>query len=132
MPGFGAPFVAFALFFFSFTTLLAYYFIAEQNLAYLRGHFKLKMGDFPLKVIVMVATFYGTVRAAELAWGLGDIGVGLMAWLNIIAILIIFVKSKPSLLALKDYEEQQKAGVKDYSFDPKKLGIEKATFWENK
>jgi AGCS family alanine or glycine:cation symporter len=132
MSGFGIPFVAVALFFFSFTTLLAYYFIAEQNLAYLRKHFNFSVGDFPLKVVIMAATFYGTIRAANLAWGMGDIGVGLMAWLNIIAILIIFLKGKPSLLALKDYEEQQKAGVEDYTFDPEKLGIKGATFWEKR
>lgn len=132
LTGFGSPFVAIALFFFSFTTLLAYYFIAEVNLAYLRKHFNINLGDFILKVAIMSATFYGTIRAASLAWGLGDIGVGLMAWLNIVAILIIFFKGRPAILALKDYEEQKKAGVKDYSFDPKKLGIEGAEFWEKK
>ena len=61
--------------------------------------------------------------------GLGDIGVGLMAWLNIIGIIIIFFMSKPAITALKDYEEQKEAGVDKYTFDPKKLGIKNATFW---
>ncbi|MBT8116011.1 MAG: alanine:cation symporter family protein, partial [Arenicella sp.] len=34
MPGFGNPFVAVSLFFFSFTTLMAYYYIAECNVVY--------------------------------------------------------------------------------------------------
>jgi AGCS family alanine or glycine:cation symporter len=34
-PALGAPFVAVALFFFAFTTLMAYYYIAETNLSYL-------------------------------------------------------------------------------------------------
>ncbi|MCG6507082.1 alanine:cation symporter family protein, partial [Vibrio parahaemolyticus] len=32
LPGVGKPFVAFALFFFAFTTILAYYYIAETNI----------------------------------------------------------------------------------------------------
>ena len=80
----------------------------------------------------MAATFYGAVKTANLAWGLGDIGVGLMAWLNIVGILIIFFMSKPALKALKDYEAQRKAGVKVYTFNPLKLGIKNATFWEQR
>ena len=85
-----------------------------------------------LKVVILSATFYGTIKAASMAWGLGDIGVGLMAWLNIIGIIIIFFMSKPAIKALNDYEQQQKAGVKKYTFDPKKLGIKGATFWEKR
>ena len=42
-----------------------------------------------LKFGIIGAVVYGTLRTAELAWGLGDIGVGLMAWLNIAAILLL-------------------------------------------
>lgn len=80
----------------------------------------------------MASTFYGTVKAADIAWGLGDIAVGMMAWLNIIAIVIMFFIAKPAIKALKDYEEQKKAGVENYTFDPIKLGIKNATFWENR
>ena len=130
LTGFGDIFVALALFFFAFTTLLAYYFIAEVNLAYLRKHFKIPFNDTALKIVIVSAAFYGTVKDASLAWGMGDIGVGLMAWLNIAAILVIFFKGKPALLALKDYEEQIKENPDKISFDPKKLGISKANFWE--
>ena len=132
MPGFGKPFVAIALFFFAFTTLLAYYYIAETNVAYLRRTFKIPGEMMILKVALMASVFYGAVRTANLAWGLGDIGVGLMAWLNIIAILILFLMGRPALKALKDYEAQRKAGVKEYSFDPEALGIKNADFWSNK
>jgi AGCS family alanine or glycine:cation symporter len=53
-----------------------------------------------------------------------------MAWLNIIGILILFFMGKPALKALKDYEEQRKAGVTEYTFDPDKLGIRNADFWK--
>jgi AGCS family alanine or glycine:cation symporter len=130
--GVGKPFIALALFFFAFTTILAYYFIAENNVYYIKRTLKLPGLTFALKVLIMLATFYGTVKAADLAWALGDIGVGMMAWLNIIGILIIFFMAKPAIKALKDYEAQRKAGVETYTFDPKALGIEKADFWEER
>ena len=125
-------FVAFALFFFAFTTVLAYYYIAETNLAYLRRYFRIPGEMVLLKLLMIGAVFYGAVKTASLAWGLGDIGVGLMAWLNIIGILILFFMGKPALKALDDYERQKKAGVEHYTFDPEALGIRNADFWKNK
>jgi AGCS family alanine or glycine:cation symporter len=132
MPGIGKPFIAFALFFFAFTTILAYYYIAETNIAYIRRSLKLPGMMFALKIVLTVAVFYGTVKAANLAWAMGDVGVGLMAWLNIVGILIIFFLSKPALKALNDYEAQQKAGVTKFTFDPVKLGIKNADYWEKR
>ncbi|MCK5326136.1 MAG: alanine:cation symporter family protein [Woeseiaceae bacterium] len=130
--GFGKVFVAVALFFFAFTTLLAYYYIAETNVAYLRRFFRIPFELTLLKLLLMGSVFYGSVKTASLAWGLGDIGVGLMAWLNIVGILLLFVVGQPALRALKDYEEQRKAGVETYTFDPEKLGIKNADFWLNR
>ncbi|NQZ83896.1 MAG: alanine:cation symporter family protein [Colwellia sp.] len=130
--GIGKPFIAVALFFFAFTTVLAYYFIAENNVSYLNKTIKIPALRFFLKILIMSAVFYGTVAEPSAAWGMGDVGVGIMAWLNIIGILIIFFISKPAIKALKDYERQQKEGVEKYTFDPKKLGIKNADFWEDR
>ncbi|MEO1575260.1 MAG: alanine/glycine:cation symporter family protein [Pseudomonadota bacterium] len=129
LPGVGKPFIAVALFFFAFTTLLAYYYIAETNVAYIRRKLRIPGELLVLKIVLMAAVFYGTVRTADLAWAMGDLGVGLMAWLNIIALLILFFMSKPALKALKDYEAQRKAGATSYTFDPEALGIPNAGFW---
>ncbi|MCG8371043.1 MAG: alanine:cation symporter family protein [Proteobacteria bacterium] len=128
--GFGRVFVAVALFFFAFTTLLAYYYIAETNVAYIRRSFRFPGELTIIKIVLLGAVFYGTVRTADLAWGLGDIGLGIMAGLNIVGILILYFMGAPALKALKDYEEQRKAGVTDFTFDPVKLGIRNADFWE--
>ncbi|MGO3305972.1 MAG: alanine:cation symporter family protein, partial [Sphingobacterium sp.] len=76
-----------------------------------------------------IATYFGAVHTADLAWGLGDIGVGLMAWVNLIAILLL---SKPAMKVWKDYKNKRKAGVLQPDFDPKELGIKNADFWEKK
>ena len=128
--GFGKYFVAVALFFFAFTTLLAYYYIAETNVAYIRRTVRFPGELTILKFALLGSVFYGTVRTADLAWGLGDIGVGVMAWLNIVAILILFAVGQPALRALRDYEAQRAAGVTEYTFDPEALGIPNADFWK--
>ncbi len=130
--GFGKTFVAIALFFFAFTTLLAYYYIAETNVAYIRRTIRFRGELIVLKLALMASVFYGTIRSADLAWALGDVGVGIMAWLNIIGILILFLMGGPALRALKDYEAQRKAGVTKYTFEPSKLGIKNADFWEKR
>ena len=123
-PSLGAGFVAVSLLFFAFTTIMAYYYIAETNLSYLdkKGN---KWAVNILRLLLLFSTFYGSIKTAEAAWTLGDIGVGMMAWLNIIAILLL---RKPALKALKDYQQQRKAG-KDPVFDAKHVGIENTSEW---
>ncbi len=124
--GTGSYFVAIALFFFAFTTLMAYYYIAETNVAYLTQKRGGPLLMLLLKLGIVAAVYFGCVRTAKIAWDLGDLGVGIMAWLNVIAIIIL---QKPALLAFKDYEKQKAEG-KDPVFDPVKLGIRDADFWE--
>ncbi|AKC86193.1 alanine/glycine:cation symporter family protein [Pseudoxanthomonas suwonensis] len=128
LPGWGAGFVAAALFFFAFTTIMAYYYMAETNLTYVNGHKVRPLATLALRLGIVAMTIYGTVRTAEMAWTLGDIGVGLMAWLNIVA---IFLLQKPALLALRDYERQKKLGLEPV-FDPDALGIRNADFWKQR
>lgn len=106
---------------------MAYYYIAETNVAYLTRGKDGKIPMFIVKIVLLAGVFYGSVRTAKAAWDLGDVGLGIMCWLNLIAILILF---KPAMIALKDYEEQRKQGL-DPVFDPQKVGIKNADFWES-
>src|SRR5690606_37525580 len=127
-PTLGAGFVAIALLFFAFTTIMAYYYIAETNLSYLTRHIKAPWPIWVLRIVILGASFYGTIRTADMAWTMGDIGVGLMAWLNVIAIILL---RKPALNVFKDYQRQKKEG-KDPIFIAKDVGIENADFWVKK
>ncbi|MFD5277106.1 alanine/glycine:cation symporter family protein [Pseudarthrobacter sp. NPDC058362] len=137
-PGFGAAFIAVTLIFFCLTTIIAYYYMAETNLRFLVGKSANKLvpgiranlgrvTTLVLQVGILIAVAYGCVNTAADAWTMGDIGVGLMAWLNIVGILVL---QKPAFQALKDYERQIKLGL-DPVFDPRPLGITGATFWES-
>ncbi len=125
-PRLGPGFIAISLAFFAFTTIMAYYYIAETNLSFLQRSGKHKLPLFLLRVLILIATFYGTLRTAELAWMLGDIGVGIMAWLNVIAILLL---RKPALDALKDYLDQRKKGL-DPQFNSNSLNIKNTKEWD--
>ncbi len=125
MPGWGAPFVAIALFFFAFTTILAYYFQAETNVIYLLRGKNRGFWIFALRVVFVIGTAYSSMKSAGLAWAMGDIGIGLMAWVNFIAILLL---QGVAFKCLKDYETQLRAGL-DPVFDPVKLGIADADYW---
>jgi AGCS family alanine or glycine:cation symporter len=127
-PGWGAAFVALAILFFAFTTLVAYYYMAETNIAFINRKIHRPWITQALRVGMVAAVVYGSLRTAANAWTLGDIGVGIMSWLNIVAILIL---QKPAIQALKDYEAQKKAG-KDPTFDPEALGIRNATLWSER
>ena len=123
----GGVIVSVALLFFAFTTIMAYYYYAETNLVYLFGNGKKEhVLIWVLRVGVVAAVFFGSLKEARIIWDLGDIGVGLMAWINIIAILLL---SRVAFKALRSYEKQRKAG-QDPKFDAKELGIKNADFWE--
>ncbi|HWJ93188.1 MAG TPA: alanine/glycine:cation symporter family protein, partial [Telluria sp.] len=126
MPGFGSIFVALALLFFAFTTIVAYYYIAETNITYINRTVHRPWMSLLLKIAIMASTVYGTVKTADVAWALGDLGVGLMAWLNIVAILLL---RNVAFKCLRDYEAQKAQG-KDPEFDPVALGISNADYWE--
>jgi AGCS family alanine or glycine:cation symporter len=125
LPGFGSNLLAIALLFFAFTTIVAYYYIAETNVMYINRKVHRPWLANLLKLMVISSVIYGGIKSADLAWALGDVGVGMMAWLNIIAIIIL---QRPALATLTDYEQQLRDGV-DPQFDPRKLGIDKADFW---
>ena len=118
--------VAVALAFFAFTTIMAYYYYAETSIVYLFGKGRKEhVAIWVLRLCILIAVLFGALKEARTAWNVGDIGVGMMAWINIIAILLL---SPKALRTLKDYEKQEKEG-KEPAFNPEKLNIDNADFW---
>ena len=62
---FGDTFIAVAVFFFAFTTILAYYYIAEVNISFLTrsmGKGASKTGQFVVKLVIMFMVAYGALN----------------------------------------------------------------------
>lgn len=127
----GPKFVAIALFFFAFTTLMAYYYIAECNIAYLTGKVDEngKETSSPVLTVITRVVFLGVVIAfssmeVKAVWNFADVGVGVMAWYNVIGILIMSIfAGSPAIKTLVDYEKQLKNGTGEFHFNPDELGI---------
>lgn len=126
LKGFGGQFVSIALFFFVFTTIMAYYFYSESSIMYVFSVMKKrnerleKACVWLLRFSVLGATVFGAVRETSVIWMLGDIGVGMMAWINVLALLLLYPKA---ITALKDFENQLKKGKKDPEYHPADLGL---------
>ncbi len=127
-PSIGDAFVAIALAFFAFTTIMAYYYIAETNISFVARKMQKVRLVWVLRILILGSVYLGCVSTAKSAWTLGDIGVGLMAWLNLIAILFLHKK----VLALyDDYRQQQKA-KQDPVFDNSKYRFPNMDLWSKK
>jgi len=129
IPGFGSAFVALALFFFAFTTIISYYFQAETNVYFLLRKQKSsrRIAINLLRVGMLIIIYITSINEMTLAWNMADVGVGLMAWFNLIAILML---QSIALKTFYDYDEQFKSGIKQPTFDPTKLGIKNTKEWD--
>ena len=106
LTGFGGTFVSIALVFFVFTTVMAYYFYGESSIMQIfEGRPEKKKTErlciwiFRFALLAMVV--FGALREADVIWQLGDIGVGITAWINVVVLLILCPKA---VRALREYE----------------------------
>ena len=79
---FGAMFIAVALFFFAFSTILGWNMFGKTNMAYLFGATGVKV----YTVISLIFVFLGTVMASDLVWELTDFANYLMVLPNVIGL----------------------------------------------
>jgi AGCS family alanine or glycine:cation symporter len=101
----GSIFVAVAIFFFAFTSIIANYSYAETNLIFLEHNHKAGLGIF--RVVVLGMVMFGAMASLPVVWALADVSMGLMAIVNLIAILLL---SSIVIKLAKDYNKQLQAG----------------------
>ncbi|GAM62735.1 sodium/alanine symporter [Vibrio ishigakensis] len=101
----GGIFVAIAIFFFAFTSIIANYSYAETNLIFLEHNHKAGLNIF--RVIVLGMVLFGAVSSLPTVWAMADVSMGLMAIVNMVAILLL---SGIVVKLAKDYNKQLKAG----------------------
>ena len=101
----GPTFIAVAIFFFAFTTVLGCYAYAEMALAYLGGANRLGLTALRLAMLAML--IWGSVQSITTVFDLADASLGLIAIVNLIALLAM----TPTILALsRDYFGQRARG----------------------
>ena len=120
----GIHFITFAIFMFAYSSLIGNYFYAESNFRFIKNDSKTALVIFRLACLAVI--FYGAVNSFDLAWNLADIFMGLMAIMNLIAILLL---GKWALAALKDYSEQRAAGKDPVFLADSIPGLPKTECW---
>ena len=120
---FGIHFITAAIFAFAFSSVIGNYYYAESNILFIRDNKKVL---FVFRLTCLLAVFFGAQADFSLIWNIADITMGLMAVVNIAAILLL---GNVALKVLRDYEKQRKNGA-DPVFKPGDLHIRHTECWE--
>lgn len=111
----GGIFVAVALFFFAFSSIIGNYYYGEANIRYITRR---KWVIHIYRVLVGGMVLVGALSTLEFVWSLADITMALMAICNLIAIAFL---GKYAFRLLKDYRSQKEAGIKSPRFTKDKM-----------
>ncbi|MGF1693434.1 alanine/glycine:cation symporter family protein [Photobacterium kagoshimensis] len=111
--GWGSIFIAVAIFFFAFTSLVANYSYAETNLIFLEHNHKAGLNVF--RVVVLGMVMFGAVADLPTVWAMADVSMGMMAIINLVAIVLL---SGTVVKLATDYNKQLSQG-KVPTFDSK-------------
>ncbi|HGM4919847.1 TPA: alanine/glycine:cation symporter family protein [Serratia marcescens] len=102
----GAPFVAIAIFFFAFTSIIANYAYAESNLVFLEHNHP--GGLLIFRCVALGMVMFGALAELPLVWKMADTSMALMAITNLTAILLL---SRVALKLADDYHRQRRLGT---------------------
>ncbi len=111
----GPTFIAVALMFFAWTSILGNYYYGESNLMYIFPNCG-KGGLAIYRVMVLGMLMFGATSSVPFVWELADFFNGIMALLNLIGILLL---SGIVVKMMDDYESQIKSGIDDPVIDRK-------------
>ena len=103
--GVGRYFVAIAIFFFAFTSIIGNYSYAENALVFLgHGHVS---GVIVLRCALLAMVVWGSLQSVATVFDAADASMGLMASINLVAIVLL---SGTVARLGKDYLDKRKAG----------------------
>lgn len=103
--GAGRIFVAIAIFFFAFSSIIGNYYYGEANIKFITSSRKV-LNAYRLLVGVMVMS--GAAMSLQTVWSLADLTMALMTLCNIAAIVLL---GGQVMTLLKDYRKQKSAGL---------------------
>lgn len=122
----GSIFIAICIFLFAFSSIVGNYYYGQSNIEFMSEN-KTILNIFRAGVVVMV--LFGSLTQMNIVWNLADVFMGLMAIINLIAIVLL---GKYAFMALDDYTNQKKAGIKDPIFKASNIkGLENIECWND-
>lgn len=122
----GNYFIAICTFLFAFSSIVGNYYYGQSNIEFISTN-KTILTSYRVLVVAMV--IFGSLTAVDIVWNLGDLFMGFMAIINLYAIARL---SKFAFLALKDYTNQKKSGIKEPVFKSSSIdGLSGTECWED-
>lgn len=120
----GNIFLSVCIFLLAFSSILGNYFYAQNTMLFISHN---KIALFSFKILVIISVFAGSVAQFTLVWNIADLFMGLMALLNIYAIVKLFPFVQETLL---DYQAQRRQ-KKDPTFNKVHVkGLEDVECWD--
>lgn len=107
----GGIFISICIFLFAFSSIIGNYYYGETNIQFITDK-KIYLSIYRIFVGLMV--FFGSLVSVDIVWNLADVFMGMMAIINLIAIVLL---GKIALKALEDYKRQKRNGIKDPVFN---------------
>ena len=119
---FGPLFITVSIFLFAFSSLVGNYYYTESNFRFIRDS---KTGLLVFRLTCVAAIFIGAQMSFSMVWDLADVLMGLMALVNLVAILLLGGKA---IRVLRDYQKQRRAGKNPvYRYD--EVGVGSPEIW---
>ena len=100
----GGTFISICILLFAFSSIIGNYYYGETNIQFITEN---KVVLYVYRILVAAMVLFGSIASMDLVWNIADVFMGLMAILNLIAIVLL---SKIAIKALQDYTAQKKAG----------------------
>lgn len=112
---FGSIYVAIAILFFAYSSIIGNYYYGEANVRYITNN---KTVMIVFRILSGGMVMFGALASLDLAWSLADICMGLMTICNLIAITLL---GKYAFRLLEDYLQQKRKGIKHPIFTKDKM-----------
>ncbi|MBB4822958.1 AGCS family alanine or glycine:cation symporter [Sporosarcina luteola] len=97
-------FVAIAIMFFAFSSIVGNYYYGETNIEFIKAH---KSWMILYRFAVLGFVMFGALAKVDIVWSMADLFMGLMAILNLLVILLL---GKVAFKVLDDFTSQRKQG----------------------
>ncbi|WML57933.1 alanine/glycine:cation symporter family protein [Neobacillus sp. PS2-9] len=118
-------FLAVIVFLFAFSSVVGNYYYGESNIGFIKNN-KLLLNAYRIAVVGMVA--FGSLAELSFVWSLADLFMGLMAIINLIAIILL---GKIAFAALADYKKQKANGQNPVFYTSNIEGLQNLEAWES-
>ena len=111
----GSTYIAIAILFFAYSSILGNYYYGEANIRFIT---KKQSVIHIYRILVGGMVFFGSIASLNMVWSLADVTMALMAICNLIAIILL---GKYAFRLLDDYLKQKRNGIKSPVFTKDKM-----------